>query len=402
MPIKKRSPYTPRNARLHLTAKLIDSLGIASSDYHVKDDEVRKLHVKITPAGNKSFLLRYRNIDGVERKLRLGTYPDMNVAVARRVAGEELLKISQGADPSAAKSANRLEETFELYGRSFIEDYAEVQLKPTTVHGYRGLLNKVINPAIGHKKLQAVSSADMAALRKKLRSTPYLSNRAIGLIRKIYNHAQQAGDLADGVNPAKGIPQFKEKWRERLFSEDEMTRIGQAIATLKVEKPSEIYAYSVIQFLFLTGCRKSEALRMKWDDIDMERGILEFTETKTDPRKQIVSEQLAGLLQSLPSHEFSNWVFPGPDARNHLVNVAKSWATVLRRAEIEHARLHDIRHTVLSDIANDTDLPTAAAIGGHKSIQSTMRYVHGRSENTNRALREAAARKGGFLIVDPD
>lgn len=402
MPITKRSPYIPKNQRLHLSAKLIDSMGIGSADYHVKDDAVTKLHLKVTPAGNKSFLLRYRNADGIERKLRLGTYPDMNVSTARRMAETELLKISQGADPSAIKSANRHEATFEEYSASFIENYAEVQLKRNTVHGYKGLLKEVINPVIGGKKLRAVAAADIVALKKKLRSTPYLSNRAIGLVHKIYNHAQQAGDLPDGINPAKGIPKFKEKGRERLFSEDEMVRIGQAIASLKAEKPSALYAYCAIQFLFLTGCRKSEALRIKWADIDMERGILEFTETKTDPRKQILSEQLAGLLQSLPSRNFSEWVFPGPDANKHIVNITKSWATVLKRAKADHARLHDIRHTVLSDIANATDLPTAAAIGGHKSIQSTMRYVHGRTESTNRALREAAASKGSFLIVDTD
>ena len=323
----------------------------------------------------------------------------MNVSTARRMAETELLKISQGADPSATRSANRHETTFEEYGVSFIENYAEVQLKKNTVHGYKALLKEVINPAIGREKLRAVAAADIVALKKRLRSTPYLSNRAIGLVHRIYNHAQQAGDLPEGINPAKGIPKFKEKGRERLFSDHEMARIGKSIASLKAEKPSALYAYCVIQFLFLTGCRKSEALRIKWADIDMERRILAFTETKTDPRKQVLSDQLYGLLQNLPSRNFSVWVFPGPDANKHLVNISKSWATVLKRAKIEHARLHDIRHTVLSDIANATDLPTAAAIGGHKSIQSTMRYVHGRTESTNRALREAAASKGNFIIV---
>ncbi|MBL4768162.1 MAG: tyrosine-type recombinase/integrase [Rhodobacteraceae bacterium] len=402
MPIKKRLPYMPKNERLHLTAKLIDSLATDKSDYHVKDDELRKLHLKVTPAGNKRFLLRYRNSDGVERKLKLGNYPDMNVAIARRRAGEELLKISQGADPSAAKSANRSEATFEEYSWKFIENHAEVQLRPNTVYGYKGLLKKVVNPAIGNKKLRLVATADLLELRKKLRGTPYLSNRAIGLVRKIFNYAHQAGDLPDDTNPAKGIPQFKENWRERLFSEDEMIRIGQAIALLKKEKPSAIYAYSAIQFLFLTGCRKNEALGMKWADIDTEREFLEFVKTKTDPRTQKLTDELSGLLSRLPSKEFSQWVFPGPDSTKHIVNISKSWAAVLQKARIEHARLHDIRHTILSDIANATDLPTAAAIGGHKTIQSTMRYVHGRTESTNRALRDAAAKTGSFLIVDLD
>ena len=329
MPIKRRTFYVPKNERVHLSGKLIKSLSVSSTDYHVKDDEVKKLHLKVTPSGNKSFLLRYRNADGIERKLKLGDFPDMTVAAARRRASEELLKISMGADPSAVKAANRVEQTFEEYSQTFIDEYAEVQLKANTVYVYKGLLKRAINPSIGSRKLRLVSAADLLEMRRSLQSTPYLSNRAVGLVRKIYNYAQQAGELPVGINPAKGIPQFKEKWRERLFSDDEMSRIGQAIAGLKVEKPAAVYAYSAILFLFLTGCRKSEALRVKWSDIDMERRILAFSETKTEPRKQIISDQLAELLNGLKSSEFSEWVFPARDAAKHLGDLSKSWAAVL-------------------------------------------------------------------------
>lgn len=402
MPITKRTPYVPRNERLHLTAKLIESMATANSEYLVKDDEMRKLHLKVTPAGNKSFLLRYRNADGVERKLKLGNYPDMNVAVARRRAGEELLKISQGADPSATRSANRVEPTFEEYGRKFMTNYAEVQLRPITVRDYERYLKAVINPAIGNQKFRFVSKAQILRLQNTQRKTPYQSNRAIALIRKIYNHAHHVGDLPEGINPAIGVKPYKEHLRERLFSDDEMSRIGRAIASLKRKNPSAIYAYSAIQLLFITGCRKGEALRLRWSDIDFDRGTLEFVVTKTVPRKQVISAEMIRLLSSLPSKDFSEWVFPGPDASKHIVNISKSWSAVLKAAGIEHSRLHDIRHTVLSDIANSTDLPTAAAIGGHSSIQATMRYVHGRTDSTNRALRDSAAKKGGFLIVDHD
>ncbi|KIN60680.1 Shufflon-specific DNA recombinase [Sulfitobacter noctilucae] len=399
MPIKKRSPYIPRNERLHLSGKLIEAMAAGQTDYLVKDDVIRRLHLKVTPAGNKTFLIRYRNTDGVERKLKLGTFPDMNVSVARKRAGEELLKVQLGDDPSASKAQRRLEPTFSAYADGFLVDYAEVQLRPITVRDYRGLLRGVINPAIGGKKLLGISQADLRQLQKVHSATPYRSNRAIGLVRRIYNYAQAAGDVPKGANPADGIRQFREEGKERLFSNDEMMRIGAAISELRVKNPSAIYAYSVIQFLFLTGCRKSEALRLQWSDIDFERGFLRFARTKTDPRTQALTDELTGLLQSLPSQQFSAWVFPGPDASKHLVNIAKSWSAVLRSADVGHARLHDIRHTVLSDIANQTDLPTAAAIGGHRSIQSTMRYVHGRAESTNRALRNAAAQKGRLLIT---
>ncbi len=53
----------------YVVRKLVDRTVLRNQ--FVKDDELRKLHLKVTPAGNRSFLLRYRNSEGVERKLKL-------------------------------------------------------------------------------------------------------------------------------------------------------------------------------------------------------------------------------------------------------------------------------------------------------------------------------------------
>jgi len=400
MPIKKRSRYTPKNERLHLNGKLIERMCRADCDYHVKDDEVRKLHVKVTPAGAKTFLLRYRNADGVERKLKLGNFPDMNVTTARRLASENLLRVSQGSDPSADKSAKRRGDTFQEFSDRFMIEYAEVKLRPKSIQNYRQILNGALLPHLGGKKMRSITRSDLQQFQKSYRHRKYQANRAVMLTRRIFNYAEEMGDVPENSNPAKGVTLFKEDRRERLLSKDEMNKIGDAIRKLSKEKPNAVYAYRAIQTLFLTGCRTGEALRLRWSGVDFERETLNFPQTKTEPRKQDMTDELIELLRDLQSQNFSEWVFPGRDPGKHLTDLKKSWTAILREAEIDGVRLHDIRHTIISDLANNTDLATAAAIAGHKTIRATAIYVHARSESIKHALSAAAAQNAGLIIKD--
>ena len=152
----------------------------------------------------------------------------------------------------------------------------------------------------------------------------------------------------------------------------------------------------------MTGCRKREALDLLWKDVDFERSTVFFRKTKTDPRKQQMSEALRSFLLTLPSQTYSPYVFPGRTPERPLENVRKPWDKIRQSLGLDRLRVHDIRHTVLSDIAAESDLQTAAMVGGHKSIRSTIRYVHGRTEEASRAL-DATRRthKQAFLAEQP-
>ena len=186
--------------------------------------------------------------------------------------------------------------------------------------------------------------------------------------------------------------------RERLLTKDEQLRIGTAIAQLRKEHPENSAAYDAIMFLFLTGCRKGEAFRLKWTDIDFERQTLRFAQTKTDPRTQHMSEVLVGFLKAINSSDYSPYVFPGRRPNLPLTDIKRSWSRIQRMAGLQGVRLHDIRHTVLSDIAADMDIQTAKIVAGHRSIQSTMRYVHGRSESVRIALQKVANERSTLLM----
>lgn len=389
-------------AKAKLNSSFIASLQPRSHDYHITDIEQQKLKLKVTPAGKKSFILRYRNKQGVERKLKLGDWPDLNTTVARKMASEALLSVVTGSDPAADQQSKRNGNTLQDVAEAFLRDFAVLHLRETTIASHQSYLMSPALLKVLKTPIAAITRQDIIDVQRHSAHTRYQSNRLVGFIRRLFNYEIDIGNIPHGQNPTEGIKLLKEAPRERLLSISEMTSIGQKIQALRYSYPESGSAFDAITFLFMTGCRKREALDLLWTDVDFERSTIFFRKTKTDPRKQQMSEALHSFLQSLTSPIYSPYVFPGRTAQRPLENIRKPWDKIRHSLGLEKLRVHDIRHTVLSDIAAESDLQTAALVGGHKSIRSTIRYVHGRSGEASRALDATAARTSKlFLPTNP-
>jgi Arm DNA-binding domain len=66
------------------------------------------LYLLVNPKGSKLWRIKYR-IDGVERKLALGPYPDVTLAEARAARDTARKQLVQSIDPNAAKRQARIE-----------------------------------------------------------------------------------------------------------------------------------------------------------------------------------------------------------------------------------------------------------------------------------------------------
>ena len=388
--------HVPTKAKLN--SGFIASLQPGASDYLVADEEQRKLKLKVTPAGNKSFILRYRNVQGVERKLKLGDWPDLNTTVARKMAAEALLNVATGLDPAADQQSKRSGNTLSNVADTFMRDYAALHLRPKTISNYQSYMKSSALSQVMKRPIAGITRQDISDVQRQSSPTRYQSNRLVGFIRRLFNYAIDIGKVPRGQNPTDGVKLLKEAPRERLLSRAELSSIGQKVQTLRYSYPESGPAFDAITFLFMTGCRKREALDLLWKDVDFERSTIFFRKTKTDPRKQQMSEALRSFLNLLPSKSYSPYVFPGRTPERPLENVRKPWDKIRLSLGLDRLRVHDIRHTVLSDIAAESDLQTAALVGGHKSIRSTIRYVHGRSEEASRALGASAARTSKLFL----
>lgn len=138
--------------------------------------------------------------------------------------------------------------------------------------------------------------------------------------------------------------------------------------------------YDAVQLALLTGARKQEIWKMRFDQINWKHRFLSFYETKTGiPRSIPMSPQIHSILQRrAKSNELrSKYVFPSPMKANSPNSFEKSWEKALKRSGIKDFRWHDLRHTSASYmVMAGISLRTVADILGHANISMTFKYAH--------------------------
>jgi len=125
-----------------------------------------------------------------------------------------------------------------------------------------------------------------------------------------------------------------------------------------------------------TGARKGELERLKWSDIDFDRGLAYVHQTKNgEPRvlpltKQVLTEM--GRVDKEAELIFNSSIKP-----NKPFEFRKEWIKALKRADIKDFRFHDLRHTCASYLAqNGCSLLEIADVLGHRQVSMTARYSH--------------------------
>ena len=135
---------------------------------------------------------------------------------ARRRAKAILGAVAHGQDPAGEKATERGTLTISGLADRFMSEHVEQKRKPGTAVFYRHLLDKIIKPELGATKADKVTRAQVAKLHGKLKATPFQANRVLAVIGSMYAFAGRSGVVAEGMNPARRIEQFKEHRRERF------------------------------------------------------------------------------------------------------------------------------------------------------------------------------------------
>ena len=144
--------------------------------------------------------------------------------------------------------------------------------------------------------------------------------------------------------------------------------------------------------MIYTGCRKGEALNLKWDDVDLNNGVIAIKATKTRYDRHIpISAPLEAVLTgiekyqiSLPAssekHDFSAgkdglYVFNKNGAK--IGDFKRSFKTACRNAGLKDMHIHDLRHVFASTLTmNDVSLYKTGILLGHRTPNMTQRYAH--------------------------
>lgn len=361
-----------RQGAVRLTDNIVKGLSQPQKGNQITYDErLRGFGVRVTAKGKRSFILNYR-INGRERRMTIGPYPEWNLLAARKRAEELRRDIGIGLDPLQQRTDKMNEPTVNDLFERYLRDHLPKKSQ-SSMYSDVQMWRKDILPEIGRRKLSDVTFNEIDALHRKVtRRAPIQANRIVSLLRKAFNLAMRWGWMT--ANPAVGIEANPENSRTRYLSEAEIGRLLKAL-----KKNPNRTSCDAILFMLLTGCRRGEAFQAQWDQFDEALKIWTKPAATTKQRKfhrVPVSSAVTELLKKRQQRSTSPFVFASHTGAA-LTDVKKTWARICETAELEDFRLHDLRHTFASLlVSNGQTLPTIGAMLGHTQTQTTARYAH--------------------------
>ncbi len=383
-----------------LTKRTIDSLTYAATDgqRQVKwDDELSGFGVRVYPNGKKAFVLSYR-IAGRKRLMTIGGYGQYTVDEARKLARKHLVGVDAGIDPLEERQKDAQGETVKDLCGAYIERHAKLNKRTWQEDERR--IERFIVPAWGSRKAKAITGTDAAALHSKIGKTaPYEANRLLALLSKMFELAARWGFVPKGFpNPARGVARFKEHQRDRWVSAEELPKLAQAI-----DSEPNVYVRMALWLYLLTGVRKGELLSAKWTDIDWQRQELRLSRTKAGRVHYVpLSAPAIAILRELPRLEGNPYVLPGHKHGRPLVNINLPWTRIRKLAGVQDVRLHDLRRTVGSWLAQSgKSLHLIGRVLNHSNQSTTAVYARFGQDHVRQALEEHAARLMGVAGKRP-
>ena len=281
------------------------------------------LYLLVTPAGGKHWRLKFR-IDGREKKLALGSYPEISLAMARTRRDEARAAVATGTDPARAKQQGKHRaraaagNTFADIGRDYLDKRIREGMAPRTTEKAEYYLSRLV-PTLGRLPVTEITAPDvLAVLRVYERQGKHeTANRLLQLASRIFRHAVAnallASDSTRDLRGALTTPKVK-----HFAAIIEPKRVGELLRALDTYQGMGItrLALQLAPHVFV---RPGELRQAEWAEIDLEAATWSIPAERMKGRKAHevpLSRQAVAILQEV--HAFtgpSGFVFPSVRTR---------------------------------------------------------------------------------------
>ncbi len=362
------------------------------------DSELKGFGVVVLPSGRRTYCIQYRNQFRVLKRFKLGVHGQITTEEARDLAKKRLGQVAHGEDPAEKRKDQKNLATIKDLAQDYIERHGS-RKRPRSLNEDKILLNNIILPYLGDKKVEHVSRRDIESVHLRFEKTPYQANRFLSLLSKMFSLAHAWGWRAD--NPVKGIERFSEEKRDSWLNEKELNRLWEALDRYSTHEMA--FAFKL---LILTGARKGEVFQATWDNFDLEKGVWTKPShiTKQKKREHLpLSEKALTALNDLKKlgKTSSPYLFPGKAEGKPLQDIRGFWKTVLKEAQLENVRIHDLRHTHASHlVSSGLSLSIVGKLLGHTQASTTQRYAHLADEPLRQAAELFGSKVGKLMVKE--
>lgn len=355
-----------------LTDSFLRSIQPSGVRFEVWDHGNPGFGIRVGVQGDVSFQYLYRSA-GRSRRFTIGKFPSIGLHAAREAYHRAAIAVSEGYDPAIERAKLQQAEceamTVETLCNSFIERYAKLH-KRTWREDDRQLKRDVI-PSIGKTLAKEVTRKEINRLldAKMDAGSPVAANRLLAVLSKVFGWAVERGELEE--SPCKGVRKpARETSRERVLQHSEILPLWYELDTGK-----NIGMYAVtrraLQVMLLTGQRKGEVLRMRWEQLEHTAdgwvwNIPAANAKNAKAHRVPIVSEVTDLLESVRPSETdekdgkaSPWCFPSPKKpEQHISLTAPDHALrdELQRPEsglygLARFTPHDFRRTVATGLS---------------------------------------------------
>ena len=384
-----------------ITKRIVDAAETREKDYVVWDDELPGFGLRVFASGKRSYVIQYR-AGGRSRRYTIGLHGVWTPETARQEAKVQFGRIARGDNPAEERQLDRQAITVKELCNLYLADLdAGLVLgkggrpkKATTIVSDTGRIHRHIIPLIGSRRVKDLAKADInkvlkdimagktraAVKTKKLRGKAIVrggagtATRTVGLLGGILTYAVEAGII--DRNPAHGLKKPRDNVRDRRLTEAEYHTLGEILRTAA---ETEKYAMTVdiIRQIAMTGCRRTEMIRLMRTEVDAAGSCLRLVDSKEGASIRPIGLPVVEYLEERCEDLTGIYVFPGRGENNAFGSFPNHWEQIFKDTSLADVTPHVLRHSFAS-IANDLGFTevTIAALVGHSKGSVTSKYIH--------------------------
>jgi site-specific recombinase XerD len=403
-----------------LTQTFVNSVKPADKLLRVRDTNTVGLVLFVNAGGKKTYFIDYKKLNGKRADYKIGDATLLTLAEAREAAKDFLSSIERGVDPTEPEPEAEKKITLGEFIRGQYEKWALEYRRSgqSTIYMIKASFGFLFDSPLEQITIEEIEK--WRAKQKKSGLKNSSTNRRITALKAAINWAWKRNII--GVNPLTRLERLSEEDSDskvRYLADEERGRLMAALdareketrrardshnewlegrdleTKTKFKKEDFVDHLKPLVLLSLsTGIRRNSMLSLEWRDVDFASKTVMVRAATSKSGKQYYAP-----LNNLAFDTLIRWhgqskrtapgnlVFPSSKTGEKMGDCRSSWEALMKKAEIENFRWHDMRHDFASHLVmNGVDLNTVRELMGHADLKMTLRYAHLAPETKMRAV----------------
>jgi integrase len=408
-----------------LTQTIVQKITPTGKRQKIKDLVLPGLLLRVEPSGKKTWYIDYKRSNGQRTYHKIGSAEILTVVQARDVAQKFLASVTLGNDPvEETEAVEEVKKELLTLKQLLLGPYSTWVLDSRKsgqatldmiARAFKDFLDLPV------EEITLLKIEQWRTEQRKHKNTKGSSlNRYTTALKAVFNWAVKR-ELLD-ANPIAKLETLSERDSEkkvRFLTNEERERFMAALDAREARirqgrdshnvwleerelshmpdlknVPFVDYFKPLILVCLNTGARRNAVFSLLWGDIDFERRIVTLRDADAKTREQhipmtdTIYSTLSLWKRQCTDTTPDSLVFPSPVTKKKLDNCGSAWENLLKEANIQKFRWHDMRHDFASQLVMaGIDLNTVRELMGHADLKMTLRYAHLAPENKLQAIR---------------